>query len=145
MLRLSVYVESDPRTDGRRHYQFLFMEIYYTNQDQLSAEATERVEFDVGSIRQVVAAEGGDEPDAWLVDPNGYQANGHSLRDSDTIRLIAYSKSSWIVYGTDGCNTCRHILDRPLETTPDDKLAALSEQTQLPRSLLGHIARMIKN
>ena len=121
------------------------MEIYYVSDERLSAEANELVEFDVDSIRQVLAAERGEEPDVWMVAPNGYQAKGHPLRDSDSIRLVAYSRSSRIVYGTDGCNTCRHILDTPLETNTDEELATLAEQTQLPQSLLQGLARIIQS
>ncbi len=121
------------------------MKIYYTSEDHLSEAANELIEFDVGSIRRVVAADGGDEPDLWLVAPGGYQTNGHPQRDSESIRLIAYSKLSGIVYATDGCNACRHVLDTSLETTRDEKLITLSEQTQLPHTLLQALARLIRN
>ena len=121
------------------------METYYSSDEALSERALQLVEFDVGSIRQAVAAERGDPPDVCLVAPNGYQTNGHPLRDSDSIRLIAYSKNSRVVYGTDGCNTCRHVLDKPLEAFTDDEREALSERTQLPPSLLHALARIIHN
>ena len=121
------------------------MEIYYASEDRLSEEANALVEFDMNSIRRVVAAERGDEPEVWVVAPEGYQTDGHTLRDSESIRLIAYSKHSRIVYATDGCNACRHILNTPLETKKDEELITLSEQTQLPQSLLQALARLIRH
>ncbi len=121
------------------------MKIYYLSKDALSDAAKAHVEFDMGSIRQVVAADRGDEPDVWLVAQHGYQTKGHPLRDSDSIRLLAYSKNSHVVYGTDGCNTCRHFLNTSLETIVDRELTAISERTQLPQTLLGHLARIIRS
>ena len=43
------------------------MEIYYASEDRLSEEANALVEFDMNSIRRVVAAERGDEPEVWVV------------------------------------------------------------------------------
>ena len=120
------------------------MQIYYASEESLSEKAKELVEFDMSSIRQLVAAERGEAPELWLVAPEGYQTKGHPLRDSESTRLIAYSKHSRVVYGTDGCNACRHALNTPLETNNDEDLAALSEQTQLPQSLLLALVRIIR-
>ena len=70
------------------------MKIYYDNNNELSEEARKLIDFDADSIRRVVAAERGEEPDVWLAATDGYQASGHLLRDSESIRLIAYSKNA---------------------------------------------------
>ena len=121
------------------------MKIHYTSELELSEGVNALVAFDVDSIRQVVASERGDAPDLWLVAPEGYEENGHPIRDSPNIRLIAYSKNAHIVYATDGCNSCRHILKAPLETNTDEELRILSEQKQLPQALLQGLARLIQS
>jgi len=121
------------------------MKIYYASEDRLSEAANQLVEFDVGSIRRVVAVDGGDEPDLWLVAPEGYQANGQPQRDHDSVRLIAYSKHSRIVYATDGCNACRHVLNTSLETESDENLITFSERAQLPHTMLQALVTLIRN
>ena len=80
-----------------------------------------------------------------MVAPEGYQANGQPQRDNDSGRLIAYSKHSRIIYATDGCNTCRHVLNTSLDTKSDEDLITLSERTQLPHTLLQALAKLIRN
>jgi hypothetical protein len=120
------------------------MQIYYTSKTPSARQTQARIDFDVDSIRQVLAAEHGSEPDFWVADAEGYEANGHGLRDSESIRLIAYSRRDCIIYATDGCNACRHILGMPLETCPEDELAALSERIQLPTALLKRLAEALR-
>ncbi len=120
------------------------MKIYYDNNKELSEEARKLIDFDADSIRRVIAAERGEEPEVWLAAPDSYQADGHTLRDSESIRLIAYSKKARVVYGTDGCNSCRHILDAPIEENKDEELATLSRRTQLPEALLQRLARVLR-
>ena len=119
------------------------MKIHCSGTGELSEEAQKLVDFDVESIQQVVAAQRGSEPDVWIVAPEGYQAKGHLLRDSDSIRLMAYSNRSDIIYATDGCNSCRYILETALEATDENGLAALAERTQLPMSMLQRLSQLI--
>ena len=133
VLGWSLHVECPTRTNwGRkaRARPFL-MKIHYSSTGELSEEAQKLVDFDIESIQLVVAAQRSSEPDVWIVAPEGYQAKGHLLRDSDSIRLMAYSNRSDIIYATDGCNSCRHILEAALEATDENGLATLAERTQL--------------
>ena len=119
------------------------MKIHYSSTGELSEEAQKLVDFDIESIQLVVAAQRSSEPDVWIVAPEGYQAKGHLLRDSDSIRLMAYSNRSDIIYATDGCNSCRHILETALEATDENGLATLAERAQLPLSMLRRLAELI--
>ncbi len=118
------------------------MDIHYSSKEALSKNAERLVEFDVDSIRQLVAAEGASEPELWLADPNGYQDGNHTRRDSESIRLIGYSSAEQIVYATDGCNACRHLLDARLDRLPHEELNRLSDHTQLPRHMLERLAEL---
>jgi hypothetical protein len=98
---------------------------------KLSQQASDLIQFDSDSIRQVVSAEHGAMPDVWLVDPDSYEKNGRVLRDSESPRMLAYSTKDHTLYLTDGCNSCsRQVRLSPNElpdVRPDllDKLAAL--------------------
>ena len=72
----------------------------------LSAAASNLIEFDADSIRQLVSAQRGAHPDVWLADPDAYEKNGRVLRDSETPRMLAYSTRDHVLYATDGCNSC---------------------------------------
>jgi hypothetical protein len=120
------------------------MDVHYSNRDALSKDAERLVEFDMGSIRQMVAADGAADPDFWLVDPSGYQDGGHPRRDSESIRLIGYSSEPQTVYATDGCNSCRHLLDARLENLSEEALELLSQRTQLPRHMLERLAELTR-
>ena len=120
------------------------MNVHYSSNAPLSDEAKKLVEFDTDSIRQVIAADRAGEPDLWLADPEGYQANGHLLRDSESIRLIAYSRGGSVVYATDGCNSCRHLLEEPLDSGGNGRLSTISERVQLPTVLLDRLAELLR-
>ncbi len=121
------------------------MRIHYSTEQKLDDEARRLVDFDVESLLQMVAAERRGEPELWLAEPGGYEENGHALRDSAAPRLIAYSIENRIVYATDGCNTCRHILDNPLETCPPEDLVSASEYTQLPLRMLEQMTQLVRD
>lgn len=113
------------------------VEIRYSSDLPLDTEALGRVRFDVESLSQVIRSTGESAPGQWLARPEGYQEDGHVLRDSEAIRLIAWSASSPVLYATDGCNSCRHVLDKPFGAMSEDELQALSNRTQIPRTMLG--------
>ena len=118
--------------------------ILFSSNAHLSDEARRLVDFDVGSIERLVAAERTGEPNTWLADPNGYQEDGHVRRDSDSIRLIAYARHAGVIYSTDGCNACRHSLERPLETSNEEELENVSRLTQLPLEMLRKIVELTR-
>ena len=110
------------------------MQIHYTKDLELHDEARALVDFDMESIRQMISAQHDPEPTGWVAAPEGYQQDGHILRDSDSIRLIAYVANSGTVYATDGCNSCRH--NNRIEKSTIDELETLSERTQIPSTML---------
>ena len=83
----------------------------FTHEKNLSKEASELIQFDADSIRQVVTSRHGSNPDVWLANPDAYENNGRVLRDTESPRLLAYSKSDQVLYATDGCNTCTRRVD----------------------------------
>ena len=121
------------------------MQVHYTDERELQDSAKELVDFDVGSLLLVVAAERQPEPEFWLAEPGGYEDQGHVLRDSDTIRLMAYSPGPRIIYATDGCNSCRHVLETSLDGCERADLKAVSAYTQLPLKMLERLAGLIRD
>ncbi len=117
--------------------------LHPTREMDLNEPSRALVDFDMASIRQVVAARRDPEPAVWILEPAGYQKDGHPLRDSETVRLIAYVASGTI-YATDGCNACRHAPDVRIETAGPEDLARLSARTQLPGPMLALLARRIQ-
>src|SRR2546427_2215435 len=97
----------------------------------LSTTASNLVEFDADSIRQVVSAQRRVNPDVWLADPDAYEQNGRVLRDSETPRMLAYSTKDHVLYATDGCNTCSRHLGTRLEMVPSDELKTFSQDNGL--------------
>ncbi len=120
------------------------MQVHYTDDRKLQDPAKELVDFDVGSLLQVVAAEHKPEPEFWLAEPGGYEDQGHVLRDSGATRLMAYSREPRIIYATDGCNSCRHILETSLDGCGPAELEEVSSYTQLPLEMLEHLAKLIR-
>ena len=74
---------------------------------QLSGAASDLVQFDADSIKQIARP---DDPDFWVADPDKYEKNGRVLRDSDSYRMLAYSSKAQMLYATDGCNSCARKL-----------------------------------
>ena len=94
---------------------------------QLSAGASDLIQFDADSIKQIAKP---DEPDFWVADPDKYERDGRILRDSESPRMLAYSSKKQILYATDGCNACaRHV--------PSGQLASLPD---VPADLLNYLA-----
>jgi hypothetical protein len=121
------------------------MQVHFTGSHRLSEEAGKLVDFDVASLRQLLAARRDPEPDIWLARPEGYQDGDHVLRDSPSIRLIAYSRGSDVIYATDGCNSCFHTLEGPLPLSSPADIEILSERTQLPAPMLDELKRLIRS
>lgn len=110
--------------------------LLYSSDRALGPEAGDLVRFDVESVSRVAAGSRDGEPDVWLARPEGYEGDGHVLRDSESIRLVAWCRSASVLYATDGCNTCRHPLAPPLESLSPDAVRALASRIQIPEDLL---------
>jgi hypothetical protein len=107
----------------------------------LSQAASDLVQFDADSIRQVVSAQHRNLPDVWLVDPDAYEKDGRVLRDSETQRMLAYSTKDQILYGTDGCNSCTRQVK--LGSLPADELKQFAENNELRLELIQHLVSLI--
>ena len=115
----------------------------YFRERPLSQAASDLIQFDADSIRQVVSSQHQAPPDVWLVDPEAYEKNGRVLRDSDSPRMLAYSKAGRILYGTDGCNSCARRVRTNLELLPADELEQFAKDNELPLELLEHLVALL--
>jgi hypothetical protein len=109
----------------------------------LSPAASDLVQFDADSIRQAVSAQHRSHPDVWLADPDAYEKNGRTLRDSDSPRMLAYSLKDQVLYATDGCNSCAHHVSARLESLADDELKQFAASNNIPAELLQHLAALL--
>src|ERR1700686_4488950 len=107
----------------------------------LSQAASDLVQFDADSIRQIVSSQHRSDPDVWLADPDAYENNGRVLRDSETQRMLAYSTKDQILYGTDGCNSCARQVR--LGSLPGDELKQLGESNELRLELLQQLVSLV--
>jgi len=103
-------------------------------QRNLSAAASALIEFDAESVGQIIRAGHGHEPDIWVIDPDRYEKNGRVLRDSDSPRMVAYSRQDGILYETDGCNACSRAAE---------DLNSLSERNEVPAELLQYLISLL--
>ena len=106
----------------------------------LSSQANDLVQFDMASIRQIVAARHGEPPALWLADPDQYERNGQILRDSTSPRLLACSSEGRTLYVTDGCNSCTHELDTILKSLSSLQLQGVAERSGIRIELLEKLA-----
>jgi hypothetical protein len=112
------------------------MRVFHLIERSLSPKAEELVQFDMDSIRQVIAAQHTAQPEFWLADPDEYERNGRILRDSTSPRLIAYAPGTRVIYVTDGCNSCSHAIPaEPAMLTPA-QLQELASNTGIRLDLL---------
>ena len=74
------------------------MKVEWLGDGSLSAKASDLVEFDMASIRQVIAGARGGEPDVWVVSTPDYESGGRVLRDSPHTRLVAYTAADHTNY-----------------------------------------------
>ena len=90
---------------------------------QLSGAASDLVQFDADSIKQIARL---DDLDFWVADPAKYERNGRVLRDSESYRMLAYSLKTRVLYATDGSNSCARKLPmeqlRSVHDIPEDLL-----------------------
>ena len=110
----------------------------------LSQTASDLIQFDAESIRQVVSSQHAGSPDVWLVDPDAYEKNGRVLRDSESPRMLAYSTKDHALYVTDGCNSCARRAPAKLETLPSGELQQFAEDNELRLELLEKLATLIR-
>src|SRR5712692_1357400 len=110
----------------------------------LSQAASDLIQFDTDSIRQVVSAQHLASPDVWLVDPDAYEKNGRVLRDSDSPRMLAYSRKDHVLYATDGCNSCARHVPMNLELLPPDQLKEFASDNELRLDLLEHFVSLLR-
>ena len=106
----------------------------FVRQCSLSAAASDLIEFDADSIRRA------GKPDVWLADPDAYEKNGRVLRDSENLRMLAYSTREHVLYATDGCNTCTVNVD--LKAVTD--LKSFAEENELPVELLEKLRSFVE-
>src|SRR5262249_31600705 len=111
-------------------------EMNFFRQRELSAAASELIEFDADSIRRLGS------PDVWLADPDAYEKNGHLLRDTDSPRMLAYSTKDRLLFATDGCNSCTRQLCRDLKELPLEELKSFAEQNELRLELLQRLVTL---
>jgi hypothetical protein len=116
------------------------MKILQLTDRLLSPKASELVQFDMDSIRQVAASRHGQAPDFWLVDPDQYERAGRVLRDSTTPRLLAYSSESRILYASDGCNACAQDLSVDLASLDAGQIKDFAERSKVRKELLERLA-----
>jgi len=105
---------------------------------KLSPAAHDLVRFDSDSISQIVSSQRLSKPDVWLADADAYEKNGRVLRDSDSPRMLAYSKEDQVLYATDGCNACA----RPL-MLPSAQLKEFAEKNGVRLELLEKLAGLV--
>jgi hypothetical protein len=117
--------------------------VHHTREMELHEEATSLIDFDIASIRQMVAAHRDSAPVLWIVEPEGYEKDGHVLRDNEAVRLIAYVTASGMIYATDGCNSCWYSPDIQIAKATDAELTSYSNRTQLPATMLELMRRLL--
>ena len=118
------------------------MSLQYLHDHNLSAKAQALAEFDMDSIRQIVAGRHSSPPTVWLANPDQYELNGRLLRDSTSPRLLAYSPEDRVIYATDGCNSCEHPLAVELSELSPDALRNLSRDSNIALDLLEGLRRL---
>jgi hypothetical protein len=116
------------------------MKLVLFTERPLSSEANDLIQFDMDSIRQIVAARHGEAPELWLADPDQYERNGRILRDSTSPRLLACCSEGKTLYVTDGCNSCTHELKASLMSLSASQLQGLAEESGIRIELLEKLA-----
>ena len=109
----------------------------------LSPAASDLIEFDADSIRQVVAAQHLTQPDIWLVDPDAYEKNGRILRDSESPRMLAYSMASGVLYATDGCNSCTRRVEHNFEGMSFPERQEFAKKNDIRPELLERLIALV--
>jgi hypothetical protein len=120
------------------------MKLNYFGRHPLSQPARDLIQFDIDSIRQIVAGRHGVMPEVWLAVPEAYEKNGRALRDSETPRLLAYSTLAATLYATDGCNACARQLDRRLEDLSADQLKTFADMNEMRLDVLEALRSLLR-
>ena len=115
----------------------------FLRERHLSAPASDLVQFDSDSIRQVVRAEQARDPELWVADPDQYERNGRLLRDSESSRMLAYSSEEQILYATDGCNSCARHVPAKLQSLAAEELISFAEENEVPLDLLEYLVALL--
>lgn len=110
----------------------------FVRERRISQAASDLVQFDQDSIRQVAAGRRLASPDVWVADPDAYEKDGRVLRDSESPRMLAYSTKDRILYATDGCNSCA----RPI-ALPAADLEKLTGEDGIPKELLRALSALL--
>jgi len=116
------------------------MKVFHLTERALSPRADELIRFDMDSIRQIIAAQHGAQPEFWLADPDQYERNGRVLRDSTSPRLIAYTPGTQTLFVTDGCNSCSHAIGAEPGTLTAPQLQEFASKTGIPLELLRELS-----
>ena len=112
----------------------------FLRERKLSQAASDLIQFDADSIRQVISAHRLDNPDIWIADPDSYEKNGRLLRDSESPRLLAYSTKDEMLYASDGCNACsRHV------RLPGRDLKQFAEENGMRLELLEKLLTLLQH
>jgi len=110
---------------------------------KLSGLVSDLVQFDADSIRQIARAQRRREPDVWVIDPDRYEQNGRILRDSDSARMVGYSKTDRILYATDGCNSCARLMPEILPALSAAELRSFADKNGVPIELLEYLVSLL--
>jgi hypothetical protein len=116
----------------------------FLRERSLSRSASDLIDFDADSIRQVVSAQRLFPPDVWLVDPDAYETNGRVLRDSESARMLAYSMKDHMLYATDGCNSCMRRLSGDLESMSVAELKDFAKHNEIGQELLERLRSLLQ-
>jgi hypothetical protein len=117
----------------------------FLREKKLSQAASDLIQFDADSIRQVVSAQHSASPDVWLVDADSYENNGRLLRDSESHRMLAYSTKDRVLYATDGCNSCSRRVHASLQALPSGELQEFAEHNELRLELLEKLVGILNS
>jgi hypothetical protein len=121
------------------------VKVEWLGDGSLSAKARDLVEFDMASIRQVIAGARGREPELWVVSTGDYESGGRVLRDSPHTRLVAYTAADHMLYGTDGCNSCARTFDLASRDWDSQTLDAYAAESGVPRPLLERLTALARD
>jgi hypothetical protein len=118
--------------------------VNFFQERKLSQAASDLIQFDADSIRQVAAGQHDAPPDVWLADPDAYEKNGRVLRDSDSPRMLAYSTMSNVLYATDGCNSCARRVGQKFAAMSSPELNEFAQQNEIRRELLERLVALVE-
>jgi hypothetical protein len=119
--------------------------VNFFHERKLSQAASDLIQFDADSIRQVAAGQHDAPPDVWLADPDAYEKNGRVLRDSDSPRMLAYSTTSSVLYATDGCNSCARRVGQAFAAMSLPELQEFAKQNEIRTEFLKELVALVQS